>query len=104
MRLEREENVSEQKIPSERPTNGGAEEKIESEQRKRSKNENGDECRYETMRQIVESGRQEEAFFLCDQDKLVRNYKYWTEKLQNVTPYFGKSTNLQFSSVPIFIS
>ena len=95
MRLEREEKVSEQKIQIESvAVNGGADEKIESERRKTPKNENGDECRYETMRQIVESGRQEEAFFLCDQDKLVRNYKYWTDILKNVTPYFGKNEKI----------
>ena len=96
MRLEREEKVSEQKIQIESVAvvNGGADEKIESERRKTPKNENGDECRYETMRQIVESGRQEEALFLCDQDKLVRNYKYWTDILKNVTPYFGKNEKI----------
>ena len=51
MRLEREE----QKIDTERYKNVDVVANV------------ADERRLETMRKIVESGRQEDAFFLCDQ-------------------------------------
>jgi hypothetical protein len=90
MRLEREENAhQETEVPNH--TNNNGEPQIESERQKRSNNEMIDKTLFDTMRQIVESGQQEEAFFLCDQEQLVENFKYWTNKLHNVTPYFGNS-------------
>ena len=78
---------------------------IESERQKRSNVERlvndvvddvSSERRFDAMRKIVESGRQDDAFFLCDQDQLVKNFKYWTEKLKNVTPYFGEICESHF--------
>ena len=91
MRLEREENAEqvthqETEVPN---NNNGELLQIESERQKRSNDEMLDKTLFDTMRQIVESGQQEEAFFLCDQEQLVENFKYWTDKLHNVTPYFG---------------
>ncbi len=92
MRLEREENAhaqQETEVPNNNNNNG--EQQIESERQKRSNDEMLDKTLFDTMRQIVESGQQEEAFFLCDQEQLVENFKYWTDKLHNVTPYFGNN-------------
>ena len=90
MRLEREENAEQvTHQETEVPNNNGEQLQIESERQKRSNDEMLDKTLFDTMRQIVESGQQEEAFFLCDQEQLVENFKYWTDKLHNVTPYFG---------------
>ena len=98
MRLEREENAEqvthqETEVPNNNNNNNnnnnGELLQIESERQKRSNDEMLDKTLFDTMRQIVESGQQEEAFFLCDQEQLVENFKYWTDKLHNVTPYFG---------------
>ena len=92
MRLEREENaeqVTHQETEVPNNNNNGELLQIESERQKRSNDEMLDKTLFDTMRQIVESGQQEEAFFLCDQEQLVENFKYWTDKLHNVTPYFG---------------
>jgi len=86
MRLEREENAhaqQETEVPNNNNNNNG-EQQIESERQKRSNDEMLDKTLFDTMRQIVESGQQEEAFFLCDQEQLVENFKYWTDKLHNV--------------------
>jgi ornithine decarboxylase len=95
MRLEREENDTSYN------NNNNNEQNIESERQKRSKKpenrfettDQKTENRLEAMQQIVESGQQEDAFFLCDQDRLVQNFNYWTDKLQNVTPYFDAGCN-----------
>ncbi len=94
MRLEREEpkplDEQQQQSVADIHNNDGVG-MIEVERRKRSTSDAIVDDRFDTMRHIVKSGRQEEAFFLCDQDQLVQNFKYWTEKMKNVTPYFGKN-------------
>ena len=80
MRLEREE----QKIDTERRKNSNVVDVGD------DVTDAGFERRFETMRKIVESGRQDDAFFLCDQDRIVRNFEFWRQKLANVTPYFGE--------------
>ena len=100
MRLEREENaeqVTHQETEVPNNNNNGELLQIESERQKRSNDEMLDKTLFDTMRQIVESGQQEEAFFLCDQEQLVENFKYWTDKLHNVTPYFGNFISLNCS-------
>lgn len=93
MRLEREENAHAQQETEVPNNNNNGEQQIESERQKRSNDEMLDKTLFDTMRQIVESGQQEEAFFLCDQEQLVENFKYWTDKLNNVTPYFDAGCN-----------
>ena len=98
MRLEREEHKpldeqqqQQQSVVDIHNDDDGDDGKIEVERRKRPTTfEENVDNRFETMRHIVQSGRQEDAFFLCDQDQLVKNFQYWTEKMKNVTPYFGK--------------
>ena len=95
MRLEREEpkpldEQQQQQSVADIHNNDGVG-MIEVERRKRSTSDAIVDDRFDTMRHIVHSGRQEEAFFLCDQDQLVQNFKYWTEKMKNVTPYFGNN-------------
>ena len=47
------------------------------------------DCR-KMLRQIVLTGKQQQAFFIADPTKIMENIAKWTDIMPNIKPYFGK--------------
>lgn len=53
---------------------------------------------WDVIRDVANSGVQEEAFFVLDVGDIVRKHKEWKLKLPRVTPFYGKQ-NVQITLV-----
>lgn len=42
------------------------------------------------IREIADSGLQEEAFYVCDIGDIVRKHKIWNASMPRVKPFYGK--------------
>ena len=48
------------------------------------------EAAHELSMKIANSGLQNDAFLLANEDQLVANYTKWTKQFPKIQPYFGK--------------
>ena len=51
--------------------------------------EHGQSC-WDVINQVIDSGLQEEAFYVLDVNDIVRKHEEWKLKLPRVTPFYGK--------------
>lgn len=48
---------------------------------------------YQTLVDICESGVQEDSFFVCDVDEIIRKFKEWTLLMPRVHPHYAVKCN-----------
>lgn len=56
---------------------------------------------WDVIRDVANSGVQEEAFYVLDVGDIVRKHKEWKLKLPRVAPFYGKSPFTPFNRIKL---